>query len=153
MNNLQIYTLTFIVTAIYDIFLRLVVENIKYSPDIIVSNFPFLSYLIPYFKRHTLLSAALLAGFIGYVTQVIILFLMPFPKNFENVKEISKFLILTFIISALFGFMMKLTKLFPHLDDTYYKKLGHVRGAYHDGISGLIVQITMLFLVYLHDTR
>ena len=41
---------------------------------------------------------------------------------------------------------MKATKLFPYLEETYYKNLGPVTGAIHDGISGLIVQITLLVL-------
>ena len=151
MNNLEIYTLTFIITAVYDIILRKVVENLDDFPKIIIDNFPFLTYLVEYFKKHTLLSAALVAGFIGYVAQMIILALHPMPYivGGSGAIEISKFLVLTFVVSALFGFLMKLTKLFPHLDDTYYKKLGHIRGAYHDGVSGLIVQLTLLILLYI----
>ena len=57
------------------------------------------------------------------------------------------FLVLSFIISALYGFIMKFSKLFPHLEETYYKDLGTVRSMYHDGISGLIVQITIFSLM------
>ena len=32
----------------------------------------------------------------------------------------------------------------------YYDKLGVVRSMYHDGISGLIVQFTLLFLVTMY---
>jgi len=41
---------------------------------------------------------------------------------------------------------MKFSQLFPYLDATYYKNLGTIRGMYHDGISGLIVQITIYLL-------
>ena len=54
---------------------------------------------------------------------------------------IINFLLLSFIISALYGFLMKGSKLFPHLEDTYYKDLGTFRSMYHDGISGLIVSL------------
>ena len=47
----------------------------------------------------------------------------------------------------LYGFIMKWSGLFPHLQKYYYDKLGVVRSMYHDGISGLIVQFTLLFLV------
>ena len=43
---------------------------------------------------------------------------------------------------------MKGSKLFPHLDKHYYNKLGVVRSMYHDGISGLIVQLTILFILF-----
>ena len=55
--------------------------------------------------------------------------------------------LLMLIISALFGFIMKWSKLFPHLENTYYKKLGTLRSMYHDGISGIIVQLTLLLVV------
>ena len=42
---------------------------------------------------------------------------------------------------------MKGSKLFPHLDKTYYKELGTVRSMYHDGISGIIVQLTIIGLL------
>ena len=44
---------------------------------------------------------------------------------------------------------MKWSKLFPHLEKHYYDKLGVVKGMYHDGISGLIVQVTILSLFLL----
>lgn len=94
---------------------------------------------------HTILSAALIAGFVGALSQYLILYLYKFPTNLNNVPI---FLLITFIISGLFGFIMKMTKLFPHLDATYYKNLGNVNGAIHDGVSGLFVQITLLFIYY-----
>lgn len=135
---------TFIVTAIWDIILRKIVENYKSMPKF-VQSYKFLVYLKPYFEMHTLLAAALIAGFVGAITQYIILSLYKFPNNSGDIPE---FLLISFIISALFGFIMKMSKLFPHLDATYYKNLGPINGALHDGISGLIVQITLLFINY-----
>ena len=65
---------------------------------------------------------------------------------FRNFNNSSYFLTVSFIVSALFGFVMKFSKLFPNLDETYYKSLGPIRGMYHDGVSGLIVQITLILL-------
>jgi hypothetical protein len=123
--------------------LRKLSENYYNLPDIIKNNFPFIGYLVPYFEKHTLLDAALIAGFIGAVTQFIILKLVKLPQKFKNSIN---FLIISFIVSALFGFVMKFSKLFPNLDETYYKNLGPIRGMYHDGVSGIIVQITLLLL-------
>tara|TARA_B100000902_G_scaffold65358_1_gene71877 strand:- start:252 stop:632 length:381 start_codon:yes stop_codon:yes gene_type:complete len=111
----------------------------------------FVKDLIPYFKHHTLLAAALIAGFVGATTQVIILSIMSFPKSIFNFVYIFKFMILTFIISALYGFIMKGSKLFPYLERYYYEPLGVLRSMYTDGFSGLIVQTTLLIL--LHITR
>ena len=142
MYNCNLIINTFIITAIWDIVLRKLSENYYNLPEVIKSNFQFIEYLIPYFKKLNLLDAALIAGFIGAVAQYIILKLVKFPKTFYNSFY---FLVVSFIVSALFGFIMKFSKLFPDLDETYYKNLGPIKGMYHDGISGLIVQFTLIF--------
>ena len=148
MNSCNLLILTFIVTAFWDIILRLMSENYKILPKFI-QEYKFIKYLIPYFKKHTLLGAALIAGFIGITTQYIIIKLCKFPTNLKNIAYVVKFLLISFIISGLYGFVMKYSKLFPHLDETYYKNLGPINGAIHDGVSGLIVQITLLMLLLL----
>ena len=150
MNNSQIIILTFIVTALWDVVLRFMALNFKKIPNIIQTLMPFIADLKPYFKIHTLLAAALIAGFVGATTQPIILAITPFPKNVNNVTYLLKFLVVSFIISALYGFIMKWSGLFPHLQKYYYDKLGVIRSMYHDGISGLIVQITLLFLLTIY---
>ena len=145
MNNSKLYILTFIITGIWDILLRLLSENYDLLPKIM--QYDFIRYLIPYFQKHTLLSAALIAGFIGATTQFIIVNIYSFPKDFKDIHKILYFLILSFIVSSLYGFLMKGSQLFPHLDQTYYKELGTVRSMYHDGISGIIVQLTILGLL------
>jgi len=105
--------------------------------------------LIPYFKKHTLLAAALIAGFVSATTQYIILGIYKFPNDFKDISYIFKFLLTSFIISGLYGFVMKATKLLPYLEETYYKNLGAVNGVIHDGVSGLIVQVTLLVIVFL----
>jgi hypothetical protein len=141
--------ITFIVTAFWDVCLRILSENYYKLPNIL--QYDFVKFLIPYFKYHTILSAALLAGFIGAVTQALILSIIPFPDKIYNIKNLSYFILISFICSGLFGFIMKFTKLFPILDRTYYKNLGTVRSVYHDGISGVIVQITILLLLTIYN--
>jgi len=145
MNNLEIYVFTFIITALWDIVLRIMSEN--YDNLLPIFQYDFIKYLQPYFEKHTILSAALLAGFVGFLTQQIILNIQEFPTNIYKYQDVLQFLVITFIISALFGFIMKWSRLFPHLEKTYYKKLGIIRSMYHDGISGIIVQITLLVLL------
>ena len=145
MDNSKLYILTFIISGLWDILLRLLSENYDTLPEII--QYDFIKYLIPYFQKHTLLSAALIAGFIGATTQAIIVNIYPFPNDFKNIHRIIYFLFLSFIVSALFGFLMKGSQLFPHLDETYYKELGTIRSMYHDGISGIVVQLTILGLL------
>jgi len=121
--------------------------NYEKLPKNINIIMPFIKDLNPYFKKHTLLSAALIAGFVGATTQPIIFKITPFPKNIKNISSVFLFLIVSFIISALYGFIMKWSRLFPRLQEHYYEKLGVVKSMYHDGISGLIVQITLLILL------
>jgi len=149
-QNYFIIILTFIVTALWDVILRVMSENYEKLPSYIQS-YEFIKYLQPYFKKHTILAAALIAGFVGALTQAIILSFFDFPK-ISNVKGTVIFFIVSFVISGLFGFVMKWTKLFPHLEKTYYKKLGVVKSVIHDGVSGLIVQITLLLGLYMFSS-
>ena len=147
MEKSKLIIITFIVTALWDVLLRIISLNQeKIKNKIQIPEF--IKYLKPYFEHHTLLSADLIAGFVGATTQPIIIYLMSFPSKNSNLIYILKFMVLSFIISALYGFIMKATKLFPYLDENYYDKLGLIRSMYHDGISGLIVQFTILILIY-----
>lgn len=140
--------LTFIITGLWDVVLRFMSLNYNKLPKYFQMDF--VKDLIPYFKHHTLLAAALIAGFVGATTQIIILSIMSFPKSIFNFVYIFKFMILTFIISALYGFIMKGSKLFPYLERYYYEPLGVLRSMYTDGFSGLIVQTTLLILLHIN---
>lgn len=139
--------LTFIVTGLWDVVLRFMSLNYNKLPKYFQMDF--VKDLIPYFKHHTLLAAALIAGFVGATTQFIILSIMSFPTSIFNIVYIFKFMILSFIISALYGFIMKGSKLFPYLERHYYEPLGVLRSMYTDGFSGLIVQTTLLILLHI----
>ena len=139
--------LTFVVTGLWDVVLRFMSLNYNKLPKYFQMDF--VKDLIPYFKHHTLLAAALIAGFVGATTQFIILSIMSFPTSIFNIVYIFKFMILSFIISALYGFIMKGSKLFPYLERHYYEPLGVLRSMYTDGFSGLIVQTTLLILLHI----
>ena len=145
MDNKTLIILTFIVTGLWDVILRFMSLNYEILPASLQMSF--VKNLAPYFEKHTLLAAALIAGFVGATTQPLILMITPFPKSLSNIKYLIKFLTVSFIISALYGFVMKWSGLFPHLEEYYYKPLGVFRSMYHDGISGLIVQVTLLLLL------
>ena len=156
MNNSDLYILTFIATGLWDVVLRVMTENLDKLPKVVKKILPFIEYLKPYFKRHTLLAAALIAAFVGATTQLIIVNIMAFPttmREITNLKKMALFMTLSFIVSALYGFIMKFSKLFPILETTYYKQLeeNHSvwRSMYHDGISGLIVQFTLIVFIVL----
>ena len=108
MKDCKLYIVTFVITALWDVVLRIMVENYDKLPKLI--KLDFMEYLIPYFQKHTLLAAALIAGFIGATTQYIIVNIQSFPKNLMDTQTILQFLVLSFIISALYGFIMKFSK-------------------------------------------
>jgi len=139
MELCNIYILTFVITALWDIVLRKMAENFDSLP--VFFQLDFVRYLQPYFQKHTLLAAALIAGFVGSTTQVIILSIHSLPTTWQT---LFSFMATTFIVSALYGFLIKFSGLFPILVKTYYKNLGTPRSMYLDGISGLITQTTML---------
>jgi len=140
----KLIILTFIVTALWDVVLRFMSLNYEKLPKYFQMDF--VEYLIPYFNQHTILAAALIAGFVGATTQPIILSIMNFPKSIFDIAYVSKFMILSFIISA---FIMKWSNLFPHLVTHYYDKLGVARSMYTDGVSGLVVQTTLLAMYHI----
>ncbi len=131
--------ITFIVTAAYDIILRAL------SLGDLFPAFSFIASLKKYYQDQTLLTVALAAGFIGAITQVLIYFVMKaFKVESLTLTNVILFLVATFIISALMGFPIRASKLFPDLDNTYYKTLGWKHAMLTDGVSGLIVNITIL---------
>lgn len=144
MDTSKLIILTFVVTALWDVILRQLSLNVDYLPKSFDVSTPFIRYLKPYFEHHTLLSAALIAGFAGATSQPIVLMLMPFPEKITNFKYVFAFLVVSFIVASLYGFVMKWSGLFPYLVRYYYNNLGVKRSMYYDGVSGLIVQTTLL---------
>lgn len=129
---------TFVVTALYDVVLQLYSKGLIGDPFFIKDS-DWLKSLQPYFEQHTPLAAALIAGFVGAVTQPVI-------GLFAPMNDVIRFLVVTFVVSGLIGFLMKATGLFPILDATYYKTLGPRRAFMTDAYSGLVVNLTLLAL-------
>ena len=130
MKYCNIYLLTFLITGIYDLILQLSING--YIPLLanFLKNSDWYISLKDYFKRHTPLSAILLAGFIGFITQIII-FNIIYLKNINidilglihsnnrmlMLLNIIKFLVISFIISGLIGIPIKMSNLFPILEE------------------------------------
>ena len=144
MNIYKLVIITFLITATWDVLLRIMSDNYYSLPTSM--QYDFVRYLRLYFKKHTTMSAASIAGIIGAITQVLIMQFSNIPKKILSVDTL-RFLLISFAISGLLGFPIKWSGLFPYLNEYYYKPLGDIRGAYHDGISGLIVQGTILLIL------
>ena len=122
--------LIFIITASFDIAL-----NILPPPLGAV-------ILRQYFNEHTLLSAALIAGFIGAIT-FCVLYLI-----YGDIPEMSVYnILIIFIISALMGVPIRLSKLFPSLDKHYYQVIPRIQSFLADGLSGIMVAVVYYFII------
>tara|TARA_B110000483_G_scaffold231777_1_gene298569 strand:- start:21151 stop:21606 length:456 start_codon:yes stop_codon:yes gene_type:complete len=135
--------LVFIITGFWDVILRAMAEG-KIS-FLGIENMKWVTTLKDYFNYHTVLGAALIAAFVGAIAQVLIIY------TFDIFNVTNKFLqlLIIFIISSLVGIPMRYSGLFPILDKYYYKPLGFTYSFITDGISGVIVAIT-LFLIQLY---
>ena len=158
MKNCDLLLLTGAVTGLWDISARMLAENDLY-------NFPvfgrqeWIISLQPYFEKKTVLGAALIAGFVGLVSQWIILSIVPFPRAWADPNDLDLgslfgrtllvFMLVTAAVSGGVGFVMQYAGLFPDLTNTMYKTLGPSRSRLTDTVSGIIVQTTILALVKL----
>jgi hypothetical protein len=147
MNKCNLVILTFVITGIYDVLLQTLSKHYELLPKIFQEFFSFGKLLQPYFKHHTPLSAALIAAFVGATAQIIIINIVTFPTKLTNIIYILWFLLVSFIISVLYGYGMIYSNLFPYLNKYYYDKLNSSQIIVQNGISGIIVQITILVLL------
>lgn len=133
-NLMQDIIIIFLITAFWDVILRLMSEGkIKFFG---IENMKWITVLEEYFEKHTILSAALIAGFVGAVTHFIII------KSLEslNLSGVNTYTILLVIfISGIVGIPMRYSGLFPHLKKHYYDPLGFGYSFATDAFSGVVV--------------
>lgn len=130
----------FFITGFWDIVLRYMSEG--YIKFLGIENMKWVTTLKDYFKYHTVLGAALIAAFVGAIAYVLIMY--AFEKL--NITNVVYKLLTVFLISSLIGIPMRYSGLFPILNKYYYEPLGFVYSFITDGISGVIVAITLFFL-------
>ena len=134
-NNLsQDVIIIFIITALWDVILRMMSEGkIKFFG---IENMKWITVLEEYFQKHTVLSAALIAGFVGAITHFIIIkSLDTFKLSGVNLYTI----LLVIMISGIIGIPMRYSGLFPHLKKHYYDPLGFGYSFATDAFSGIVV--------------
>ena len=128
--------LAFAITAAWDVLLRLFAEQkIKLFG---IENISWVKALEKYFEEHTVLAAALIAGFVGAVAYVAIAGTVPDACR-------NNILCYTFwiaFVSAIIGIPMRFSNVFPHLKKHYYDRLPVVT-IFSDALSGVIVAGTM----------
>tara|TARA_Y100000591_G_scaffold328948_1_gene356526 strand:+ start:2840 stop:3322 length:483 start_codon:yes stop_codon:yes gene_type:complete len=118
----QSIVFVFSITAVFDLIINL-------APP------PFSATLIrEYFDNHTPLAAALIAGFVGAATYALMVML---KLNISTPSHIAIFQIL--LVSAIVGFPMQWSGLFPHLNKYYYGVMPRWQSFLADGLSGVMV--------------
>lgn len=130
----------FFITGIWDVILRTMSEG--YIDFLGIENMKWVTTLKDYFKYHTVLGAALLAAFVGAIAYILIIYTF----DLLNVNNIFNQIVIVFFISALIGIPMRYSGLFPILNKHYYEPLGFTYSFITDGMSGVVVAITLFFL-------
>jgi hypothetical protein len=132
--------LVFFITGFWDIILRAMSEG-KLS-FFGIEKMKWVTTLKPYFEHHTVLGAALIAAFVGAIAYVLIIY----TYDVLDVNNKLYQLVWVFLISGLVGIPMRLSGLFPILNEHYYKPLGFTYSFITDGMSGVVVAITLFIL-------
>ena len=154
---LPVLVATFAIAGIYDLLLRWMIEG-KIPAPFGIRDSPWYKSLVPYFEKQTPLAAALVAGFVGAITQIPILWLWlrlldlsakPFHRGFPRV---GLFLFVTFLVSGLSGMAMRASGLFPLLDSTMYRVLSPAQAIWADAISGVVVNSTLVSIGFMHPS-
>jgi len=132
--------IVFFITGLWDVILRAMSEG--YFNFLGIEKMQWVTALKDYFKYHTVLGAALIAAFVGAVAYVVIIYAF----NLLNANDIIYQGAIVFLISALVGIPMRYSGLFPILDKYYYQSLGFTYSFITDGMSGIVVAITLFLL-------
>ena len=126
--------LVVVVTAVWDVILRFFATRTWRLFGI--EDWNWVRVLRPYFEHHTVLGAALLAGFAGAAAYVLI--------RAVDTRGWSqwKYLVWVAVASALVGVPMRYSGLFPYLKRYYYDPLP-ITTIFSDAFSGVVVAITI----------
>ena len=147
MNTSKTVIVAFIVTALWDVVLRWDAEDkMRHLPrPFDVHNWNWVIVLRPYFEKHTLLGAALIAGFVGAVTAYVM--------SFMKIEKSEYYSLVLVLVSGLIGIPMRYSGLFPHLKTYYYDRLGFKTSFMTDAFSGIVVGVTIYLLSYLQRLK
>lgn len=125
--------LVFLTTAVWDVILRYIsLGNIRIP---VVSDWEWVRVLAPYFKKHTILGAALIAGSAGASAQLVLWLLPPTTSYAYFTFQVA-------LVSALVGWPMYISGLYPELRRHYYDNL-QGKAVISDALSGLVVMMTI----------
>lgn len=139
----------FVITAAWDVVLHQFSEE-RFTL-LGIEKWKWVEVLRPYFQKHTVLSAALVAGLVGAIAYACI----NIPSFTDDLSKMSKPLSLPLylgwilFVSGAIGIPMRYSGLFPHLKKYYYDELGFVYSFAADAFSGLVVSLSMFIVSYI----
>lgn len=135
--------LSFVITAIYDVILRYMAEGkIQFLG---IEKMKWVTVLEEYFKSHTVLSAALLAGVVGSIAYIFSIYTLEYFKSIGYDSNVIGF-ITVFLVSGIVGLGMRFSSLYPKLDKYYYERLHPLYSFTADSMSGIIVMATLIVI-------
>lgn len=139
-KRLKTLILVFFITAVWDIVLRFMAEGkIKFFG---IENMKWVKVLKEYFEHYSILSAALIAGFVGASAYYYLVYILDYVKP----SSILYVALITFLVSGLVGIPMRYSGSFPILNEYYYERLGFNYSFITDAFSGLVVAATLFLL-------
>lgn len=139
-KRLKTLILVFFITAIWDIVLRFMAEGkIKFFG---IEDMKWVKVLKEYFEHYSILSAALIAGFVGAIAYYYLVYILDYLKP----SSILYVALITFLVSGLIGIPMRYSGTFPILNEYYYERLGFNYSFITDAFSGLVVAATLFSL-------
>lgn len=139
-KRLKTLILVFFITAVWDIVLRFMTEGkIKFFG---IEDMKWVKVLKEYFEHYSILSAALIAGFVGAIAYYYLVYILDYIKP----SSILYVALITFLVSGLVGIQMRYSGSFPILNEYYYERLGFNYSFVADAFSGLVVAATLFSL-------
>lgn len=130
----------YVVTAAWDVVLR--GFSTGHLGGFGIERWRWVRSLSGYFHAHTMLGAAGIAGGIGAVTYAVIATTFSEKWALPYVPKEMVYAAYVTCVSAAMGFPMRLSGLFPLLEEHYYRPLGSLAVA-SDAFSGIVVMATI----------
>ena len=147
MNRSKLLILTFVVTAVLYAVLQFLLSSYKDLPKALQTDIT--KYLTEYFRNHCIFKSAAIAGLAGMIIQTIITSIIEFPRVWK-VGPIFNFMLISFLVSGILGFILQAVKRYPRLNRTH-KKICPIKGVILNGAAAIIVQLVVFALYGIKD--
>lgn len=153
-SNCKFLTMSFIIGGVFDIIMQLSAAGKIPPMDNLFGDHDWYKSLVRkggyYDNRKRPVGYFALAGLGSFLTQSLILLLVPFPKK---ISHSFMYLFISFVVGSVVSLRTNSAYgisggLFPDISDTYYKDLGKIKSMVYDGVSSVTVSLALIILVF-----